>query len=170
MAFSRCQYKNRTSLSPNFKHNPLANMAPYPNAYQIEEIFATRTQPEKFHEYMAEPVDVTVVGEDHEIAGHYKSLEEFNDKIFARISDTVKRESIRLEIKRVIGGGESAVRLPLNTLKTPFVERTATWPSFIMLIAYPLLQWAAVEYSSTAQSKYGDGMYRTKKGNQNADF
>ena len=89
-------------------------MSPYPNAYQIEEIFAARTQPEKFHEYMAEPVDVMVVGEDHEIAGHYKSVEEFHEKIFARISDTVKRESIRLEIKRVIGGGESAVRLTFS--------------------------------------------------------
>ncbi|KAG8531108.1 uncharacterized protein KY384_004465 [Bacidia gigantensis] len=106
-------------------------MGPYPNAYQIEEIFATRTQPEKFHEYMADPVDVEVVGEDHEIAGHYKSLEEFNEKVFARISDTVKRESIRLEIKRVIGGGESA--------------------------------WAAVEYSSTAESKYGKDRWHTLK-------
>lgn len=54
---------------------------------------------------------MTVVGEDHEIAGHYKSIEEFHDKVFARISDTVKRESIRLEVKRVIGGGESAVSM-----------------------------------------------------------
>ena len=94
-------------------------MSPYPNAYQIEEMFAARTQPAKFHEYMADPVDVEVVGEDHEVAGHYKAIEEFNDKIFARISDTVKRESIRLEIKRVIGGGESAVRLifPCDSLR-----------------------------------------------------
>ena len=89
-------------------------MSPYPNAYQIEEIFAARTQPEKFHEYMADPVDVMVIGEGHEVAGHYKSIEEFNEKIFARISDTVKRESIRLEVKRVIGGGESAVRLTFS--------------------------------------------------------
>ena len=89
-------------------------MSPYPNAYQIEEIFAARTQPQKFHEYMADPVDVMVVGEDHEVAGHYKSLEEFHEKIFARISDTVKRESIRLEVKRVIGGGESSVRLTFS--------------------------------------------------------
>ena len=88
-------------------------MSPYPTAYQIEEIFAARAQPDKFHEYMADPVDVEVLGEDHEIAGHYKSLEEFHDKVFARISDTVKRESIRLEVKRVVGGGDSAVRLDL---------------------------------------------------------
>ena len=84
-------------------------MSPYPNAYQIEEIFSYRTQPDKFHEYLAEPVDVMVVGEDHEIAGRYKSVQEFHDKIFARIFDTVKRETIRLEVKRVVGGGESAV-------------------------------------------------------------
>ena len=89
-------------------------MSPYPNAYQIEEIFATRTRPEKFHEYMADPVDVLVVGEGHEVAGHYKSIEEFNEKIFARISDVVKRESIQLEIKRVIGGGDSAVRIAFS--------------------------------------------------------
>ena len=63
---------------------------------------------------MADPVDVMVVGEDHEVAGHYKSIEEFHEKIFARISDVVKRESIRLEVKRVIGGGESAVRLTFS--------------------------------------------------------
>ena len=91
-----------------------AIMSPYPNAYQIEEMFAARTQPDKFHEYMAEPVDVMVVGEDHEIAGHYKSIEEFHEKVFARISDVVKRESIRLEVHRVIGGGDSAVRFPFS--------------------------------------------------------
>lgn len=89
-------------------------MAPYPNAYQIEEIFSARTRPDKFHEYLADPVDVTVVGEDHEIEGHYKSIQEFHDKVFARISDTVKRESIMLEVKRVIGGGESAVSLTFS--------------------------------------------------------
>ena len=97
-------------------------MSPYPTAYQIEEIFAARARPEKFHEYMAEQVDVEVVGEDHEIAGHYKTLQEFHDKVFARISDTVKRESIRLEVKRVIGGGESAVRLTFSN--SPHYEQS----------------------------------------------
>ena len=82
--------------------------APYPNAYQIEEMFANRGVPNIFHTYLADPIDVTVVGKDFHIGGHYNSMEAFHDAIYGRVSAALKVETIRVEVIRVIGGGESA--------------------------------------------------------------
>lgn len=81
---------------------------PYPNAYQIEEMFANRGFPDTFHTYFADNIEVTVVGKDFHIGGHYRSMEAFHDAIYARVSAGLKVETIRIEILRVIGGGDSA--------------------------------------------------------------
>lgn len=81
---------------------------PYPTAYQIEEIFANRDVPSIFHTYLADPINVTVVGQEFSIAGHYKSMQAFHDAIYARVAAALKVETIRVEVVRVIGGGESA--------------------------------------------------------------
>ncbi|KAI4164798.1 MAG: hypothetical protein LQ342_001430 [Letrouitia transgressa] len=83
-------------------------MSPYPTAYQIEEMFSNRARPDKFHQYLADPIDVTVVGQDFHISGNYKSTQEFHDNIYVRIVAALKEESIRIEVRRVIGGGDSA--------------------------------------------------------------
>lgn len=88
---------------------PTANMAPYPNAYQIEEMFANRGIPDRFHQYLADPIDVTVVGQEFHIGGNYKNMQDFHDNIYARVAAGLKEETIRVEVRRVIGGGDSAV-------------------------------------------------------------
>lgn len=82
--------------------------SPYPTAYQIEEMFANRDVPSLFHNYLADPIDVTVVGQDFHIGGNYKSMQAFHDGIYARVAAALKVETIRVEVVRVIGGGESA--------------------------------------------------------------
>ena len=81
---------------------------PYPNAFQIEEMFSNRDVPDIFHTYLADPIDVVVVGQDFHVGGHYKSMEAFHQGIYARVADSLKIETIRVEVRRVIGGGESA--------------------------------------------------------------
>lgn len=81
---------------------------PYPNAYQIEEMFANRGLPDIFHTYLADNFEVTVVGKDFHIGGHYNSMEAFHNAIYGRVSAALKVETIRVEILRVIGGGDSA--------------------------------------------------------------
>ncbi|KAI4126772.1 MAG: hypothetical protein LQ338_003590 [Usnochroma carphineum] len=83
-------------------------MAPYPNAYQIEEMFANRGIPDRFHQYLADPIDVTVVGQEFHIGGNYKNMQDFHDNIYARVAAGLKEETIRVEVRRVIGGGDSA--------------------------------------------------------------
>ncbi|KAL9614242.1 MAG: hypothetical protein Q9167_001264 [Letrouitia subvulpina] len=83
-------------------------MAPYPNAYQIEEMFCNRARAEKFNQYLADPIDVTVVGQDFNIGGNYKSIQEFHDSVYVRAIAALKEETIRIEVRRVIGGGDSA--------------------------------------------------------------
>lgn len=51
---------------------------PYTSAYQIEEMFANRDVPDIFHTYLADPIDVVVVGQDFHIGGQYKSMEAFH--------------------------------------------------------------------------------------------
>ena len=80
---------------------------PYPSAYQIEEMFANRDVPDIFHTYLADPIDVVVVGQDFHVGGQYKSMEAFHQGIYARVADSLKIETIRVEVRRVIGGGES---------------------------------------------------------------
>ncbi|KAL9610020.1 MAG: hypothetical protein Q9167_005262 [Letrouitia subvulpina] len=84
-------------------------MSPYPNAYQIEEMFFNRLNPNLFHDHLADPIDVTVSGTDFHISGNYKTVEEFHDNIYGRINDAVKKETLRVDVRRVIGGGDSAV-------------------------------------------------------------
>lgn len=50
----------------------------YPNAFQIEKMLANRDVPDIFHTYLADPIDVVVVGQDFHIGGHYKSTEAFH--------------------------------------------------------------------------------------------
>lgn len=83
-------------------------MPTYPTAYQIEEMFANRGAPSIFHTYLADPIDVTVVGKDFDVAGNYKSMQAFHDAIYGRVSQALKVETIRVEVMRVVGGGESA--------------------------------------------------------------
>ncbi|KAK0513474.1 hypothetical protein JMJ35_004460 [Cladonia borealis] len=56
---------------------------PYPSAYQIEEMFANRDVPDIFHTYLADPIDVVVVGQDFHVGGQYKSREAFHQGIYA---------------------------------------------------------------------------------------
>ena len=82
-------------------------MGRYPDAWQIEEIFANRGNPEEFHKHLAENPDVVVVGQDWHIGGNYNSKESFHDGIYARVAAGLKVETIRVEIIKVIGGGDS---------------------------------------------------------------
>ena len=83
-------------------------MAPtYPTVHQIEEMFSDRDIPSIFNTYLADNVDVTVVGKEFAIAGTYKSSQAFHDAVFSRVSAALKVETIRLEVLRVIGGGDS---------------------------------------------------------------
>ena len=59
---------------------------PYPDSYQIEEIFSLRGYPEKFHQYLADPIDVVVVGQDFHISGNYKNMKDFHDNIYGRVA------------------------------------------------------------------------------------
>lgn len=81
---------------------------PYPTVYQIEEMFANRLDHNTFHTYLAENPDLTVVGKDFHLAGNHKSAESLHTDMFTRIVDALKKDTIRLQVVRVIGGGESA--------------------------------------------------------------
>ena len=81
--------------------------APYPSAYQIEEMFANRDVPDIFRTYLADSFNVVVVGQDFHVGGQHKSTEAFHQGIYARVVDSLKVETIRVEVRRVIDGGES---------------------------------------------------------------
>lgn len=83
--------------------------SPYSNAYQIEEIFANRNIPDVFHTYLANHIDVTVVVQELDVGGHYDTMKTFQEVIYARGSAALKVETIRVEVVRVIGGGDSAL-------------------------------------------------------------
>ena len=99
-------------------------MGRYPDAYQIEEMFANRRFPEKFHQYLAEPVDITVTGDDEfHLAGNYQSAQDFHDNVYGRGTTNVQKDTIKLDIRRVVGGGDSSVSkrfLPRLILYVPF--------------------------------------------------
>ncbi len=80
---------------------------PYPNTFQMEEMFANRDVPSIFHTYLADPIDVVVVGQDFHVRGQYNPMEAFHQGIYARVADSLKVETIRVEVRRVTGGGES---------------------------------------------------------------
>ena len=82
--------------------------SPYPTAYQIEEMFANRAATEVFNSYLADNVDVLVIGgEDFHLGGRYNSVQSFHDKIYGEVSSAVKFETFKVEVLRVIGGGDS---------------------------------------------------------------
>ena len=83
-------------------------MSPYPTTYQIEEMFANRETPSVFNTYLADNVDVAVVGVDFLISGRHRSVQEFHDNIWGRMTAVLKVETLKIEVRRVIGGGESA--------------------------------------------------------------
>lgn len=71
-------------------------------------MFANRGVPSLFLIYLADNIDVTVVGQDFYIGGYYNSMEAFHGPIYDRVSAALKVETIRVEVLRVIGGAESA--------------------------------------------------------------
>lgn len=82
---------------------------PYPTAHQIEEMFANRGHPEIFNSYLAENVDVLVNGgEDFHLGGRYNTVQSFHDEIYGHVTSALKVETFKVEVLRVIGGGESA--------------------------------------------------------------
>lgn len=82
---------------------------PYPTAYQIEEMFANRGRPEIFNGYLAETCDVLVMGgEDFHLGGRYHTVQDFHDEIYGHVTSALKVETFKVEVLRVIGGGESA--------------------------------------------------------------
>lgn len=85
-----------------------ATTSPYLNAYQIEEMFANRLVARIFNNYYADPVDITVIGQDFHLSGHYNSIQRFDDEVFGELWELVKVETVRTEVLRVVGGGESA--------------------------------------------------------------
>ena len=95
--------------------------------HQIEEIFHQRIQPDKFHKYLNEPVDTWIAGEGHELSGHHKTIEEFHRNIFDRLAQLADLSTLKIEVKRVIGGGESAVRLT-------FLNTPRDWRVAVMLL------------------------------------
>lgn len=82
--------------------------SPYPTTYQIEEMFANRGIPNVFKSYLAENVEVTVVGKDFHAGGKHKSMQAFHDAVYGRISSVLHVDTISVEVIRVIGGGESS--------------------------------------------------------------
>ena len=83
-------------------------MTLYPTKDKIEEIFSNRDLPDIFHSYLSDHVNVTVAGQEFHIAGHYKSIDAFHDGIMVRVASVLKMETLRIEVNRVIGGGDSA--------------------------------------------------------------
>ena len=82
--------------------------SPYPTAYQIEEMFANRGFPDIFNGYLADNVDVLVMGgEDFHLGGRYNSVQSFHDEIYGHVTQALKVETFKVEVLRVIGGGDS---------------------------------------------------------------
>ena len=93
-------------------------------------MFANREFPETFNTYFADSVDIIIVGQDSHIGGHYNSTQAFHDNIYARITAALKMETLRLPIKRVIGGGESswAAIEPMVTVTSKYGSRNRGKP------------------------------------------
>ena len=82
--------------------------SPYPTAYPIEGISATRAFPRIFKSYLADPIDVTVVVQDFHVAGSPRTVQSFRDEVYGRLTAVMKPDTLRIEILRVVGGGELA--------------------------------------------------------------
>ncbi|KAL6713115.1 hypothetical protein ACLMJK_009236 [Lecanora helva] len=84
-------------------------MAPYPTTDQIEDIFASRARPDKFNSYFDSDVDVHIPGVDFNVGAKHQGLQAFHEGTWGKVvSSTLKEETFRVDIKRVIGGGDSA--------------------------------------------------------------
>ena len=70
-------------------------------------MFANRNIPSTFNTYFADNSDIILVGKNEVLGGRFKSGQHFDDEIFNRIGDALKPETLRLDVLRVIGGGES---------------------------------------------------------------
>lgn len=99
---------------PNLKYptniSPVSTriISPYPNAYQIEETYASRHNPSFFNTHLADNVDGSVAGQDFHLGGRFDSIQAHNDRVLSRIGAALKTETWRAEAVRVIRGGESA--------------------------------------------------------------
>lgn len=98
---------------------------PYPNAAQIEEMFANRANTVLFNSYLVDDVDVLVVGgDDFHIGGRYNSARSWHDAIYNHVMKALKIETYKVEVIRVIGGGESpwAAVETMSTATTKYGE------------------------------------------------
>ena len=86
-------------------------MAPYPSAYEIEDIFKYRESPETMHlwdERLAPNLSGRVMGHDHHLSGELNGIDAWKKGHTANLTemlDTSKGYS--LEVVNVVGGGES---------------------------------------------------------------
>ncbi len=99
--------------------------SPYPSAYQIEEMFANRLFTSIWNSYFADNVDVLLVGgEDFHVGGRYNSVQSFHEEVYTRITNAFKIETAKVEVLRVIGGGDSpwAAVESLTTATTKYGE------------------------------------------------
>ena len=98
---------------------------PYPNAAQIEEMFSNRANTVLFNSYLAHDVDVLVVGgDDFHIGGRYNSVRSWHDGIYNHVASALKIETYKVEVLRVIGGGDSpwAAVETMSTATTKYGE------------------------------------------------
>ena len=70
-------------------------------------MFANRKTPSTFNTYFADNSDIILVGKGEVLWGSFKSGQHFDDEVFNRIQHASKPETLKLEILRVIGGGEA---------------------------------------------------------------
>ena len=94
--------------STSIPAQPWLPIPPTPTRTRLKRYSPTAPVPDIFHKYLADPLDVVVVGQDFHISGHYKSMEEFHEGVYTRVAASLKVETIRVEVLRVIGGGHSA--------------------------------------------------------------
>lgn len=83
-------------------------MTTYPTKDKIEEIFSDRDLPDIFNTYLSDHVDLSVVGGGFHLAGHFKSKEAFHEAVYIKGTSLLKLETLRVEVNRVIGGGDDA--------------------------------------------------------------
>ena len=80
---------------------------PYPNAHQIEEMYCNRASPATFKGYLDENIEGHIVGREFQIGGYFKSVDGFYEAVHAAIVPALKEETMRQEVRRVIGGADS---------------------------------------------------------------
>ena len=81
---------------------------PYPTPAQIKEIFDSRVDPSVFNSHLADSASIIIAGQSAAFSGHYKSVQHFDEAVYARMAATMKMETARTKVVQVIGGGESA--------------------------------------------------------------